>query len=134
MIEPTIDIEKINSILKHPDIWPRIADKNQDKDDFVPPLENIHYLYEEGVLFILHPVDGKLVIHANVLPESREKAEDAANTALHYGFIDLGYDEIVAQIPEKYGSVYGFALKFMKDVGFVDGEHQMALRIEEWVQ
>jgi hypothetical protein len=132
LITPTIDIEKINSVLKHPDIWPRIADKNQDKDSFSPPLEGISYLYEEGVLFILHPVDGKLQIHANVLPESRAKAELAAKEALRYGFEDLGAKEIIAKVPEKYGTVYGFAVKFMKDVGFANGKHLLSLRIEEW--
>jgi hypothetical protein len=132
MIAPTIDIDKINSVLKHPDIWPRISEKNQDKDSYMPPMEGIHYLYDEGVLFILHPVDDKLQIHANVLPESRDKADLAAKEALRYGFIDLGIKEIVAKIPEKYGTVYGFALKFMKDAGFVDGDHLLSLRIEEW--
>lgn len=132
MITPTVDIEKINSVLKHPYIWERVADKHQDKESWSPPIEGITYLYDEGVLFILHPDDGDLTIHANVLPEFRGDAESAAKEALRYGFIDLGYNKIKAKIPEKYGSVYGFALKFMKDVGFVDGEHLLELRLEEW--
>ena len=132
MISPTIDIDKINSVLKHPDIWPRVSDKSQSKDEFMPPMEGIHYLFEEGILFILHPFEGKLQIHANVTPEYRDKAEKAAKEALRYGFIDLKADEIVAKIPEKYCTVYGFALKFMKDVGFANGNHLLSLRMEEW--
>ena len=132
MISPTIDIEKINSVLKHPDIWPRVSEKNQDKEDYMPPMEGIHYLYEEGVLFILHLNDGNMQIHANVLPESRDKAMSAAKEALRYGFEELGAKEIFAKIPEKYGSVYGFGLKFMHDIGFADGNHILSLRIEEW--
>jgi hypothetical protein len=132
MIKPTIDIDKINSVLKHDDIWPRIADKRQKKGDFIPPTEGITYLFEEGVLFILHPNGDDLQIHANVVPEFRSKANQAAREALRYGFVELGYNKIVAKIPEKYGNVYGFALKFMKDVGFIDGEHLLELRAEEW--
>jgi len=128
----TTDIEQINSVLKHPYIWPRVSDKTQDKDEYSPPMTDVTYLYEEGILFILHPFEGKLQIHANVTPEYRDKAEKAAKEALRYGFINLKADEIVAIIPEKYCTVYGFALKFMKDVGFVNGEHLLSLRTEEW--
>lgn len=134
MIERTEDIDKINSILKHDYIWPRVSDCGQSKEDFVPPLDDAYYLYEEGVLFILHPEGDKWEIHCNVLPDYREKAELSAKEALRYGFIDLGAEEIVANIPEKYGSVYGFGLKFMKDVGFINGNHILSLRVEEWAQ
>jgi len=132
MIKPTTDIKKINSVLKHPFIWPRVSDKHQSKEEYTPPMDDVHYLYEDGVLFILHEVGGKLEIHANVIPESREKAEEAAREALRYGFDELGAIEIIAEIPEKYGEVYGFAVKFLKDVGFYDGNHHLALRVEEW--
>ena len=132
MLKRTTDINEINSVLKHPYIWPRISDKNQNKDEFTPPLDEVHYLLDEGVLFVLHPVDDGYKIHANVTPESREKAEEAAKEALRYGFIELQAKEISAEIPEKYGEVYGFAVKFMKDVGFADGNHLLLLRVEEW--
>ena len=128
----TYDVEQINSVLKHPDIWPCIAD-GEDIDSFTPPMGNHHYLYDEGILFILHPSGEDWTIHANVLPESRSKASEAAEFALDYGFNTLKAKKIVANIPEKYGNVYGFALKFLKDKGLVDGEHQMALEVEEWV-
>jgi len=70
----TFDIAEINSVLKHPDIWPLIAD-DEDKDSFQPPMGDNHYLFEEGVLFILHPLGDDLQIHANVLPEHRDKAQ-----------------------------------------------------------
>jgi len=132
MLARTTDIDKINSVLKHPYIWPRVSDKDQNKDEYKPPMEDVHYLYDEGVLFILHPIGDRCQIHANVIPESRDRAESAAKEALIYGFIDMQAKEIVAEVPEEYGEVYGFALKFMKDVGFVDGSHILALRVEEW--
>lgn len=132
LINLTTDINKINSILKHPDIWPLISDPSDDIEKFIPPMDDNHYLYESGVLFILHPEGDDLEIHANVLPESRGKAKAAAQEALNYGFNVLKTDRIIANIPEKYGNVYGFARKFMNDDGIVNGEHRLSLRVEEW--
>lgn len=120
----TFDTDQINSVLKHPDIWPLIAD-DEDADSFVPPMGDNHYLFEEGVLFILHPLNDDLQIHANVLPDHRDKAHRAAEEALVYGF-NLN-DKIVAKIPIEYKNVYGFTKKFMHDDGVIDGVHQMSL-------
>ena len=132
MIELTTNIDEINSILKHPDIWPLISEPDDDIDLFTPPMGDNHYLYESGVLFILHPEGDDLEIHANVLPESRGKAKAAAQEALNYGFNVLKTDRIVANIPEKYGNVYGFAKKFMNDDGVINGIHRLSLRVEAW--
>ena len=127
----TFDKEKINSVLKHPDIWPLIAD-DEDRDSFEPPMEDTHYLFDEGILFILHPLNDDLEIHANVLPEFRGNARKAAAEALAYGF-GLN-DKIVARIPIEYGNVYGFALKFMEYDGEVDGIHHFSLEKAQWRQ
>lgn len=132
MINITTDINKINSVLKHPDIWPMISDVSDDIDSWVPPMGDNHYLYEEGVLFILHPEGDNLEIHANVLLGSRGKAREAAAQALEYGFNVLKAGRIVANIPEKYGNVYGFAKKFMNDDGIINGNHRLSLRVDEW--
>ena len=132
MLKRTFDINKINSVLKHEYIWPRIADKGIDIDTFTPPMEGVHYLHDGGALIILHAVGGKYKIHVNVVPEHRGKAETLAKEALKYAFEELGAKEVIAEIPRNYGEVYGFALKFMKDVGFSDGNHLMSLRVEEW--
>lgn len=133
ILERTFDIDKINSVLKHPDIWPSVSDEGSDIETFEPPMGDNHYLFDEGVLFILHPYDEDWEIHANVLPDYRNKAKEAAEETLEYGFIELKADRIIARIPEKYGNVYGFALKFMKDEGYIDDKHYLTLRIEEWV-
>jgi hypothetical protein len=131
MLLRTFNVDDINSVLKHPDIWPMIADT--DPEDFEPPFEGNHYLFSEGVLFILHPNGDDLQIHANVLPDNRIDAKQAAQQALEYGFGELHANRIIAEIPVKYGNVYGFAKKFMKDLGVINGDHFMALRAEEWV-
>jgi hypothetical protein len=131
MIERTTDIDKINSVLKHPYIWPRVAG-DHPIEGYTPPMEGNHYLYDEGVLFILHDHGENLRIHANVLPEYRHKAEKAAKEALKYGFNVLKADKITAKIPKTFSSVYGFALKFMNDVGMVGNDHQLELGRKEW--
>jgi hypothetical protein len=131
-LKKTTNNDEISSVLKHPDIWPRIADKDQSIDEWQPPHDDVSYLYSEGVVFILHPEGDAVEIHANVLPDYRHKAEAAANMALEYGFNTLQANEIIAKIPKEYGSVYGFALKFMNDAGFAGKEHLLSLRREEW--
>lgn len=127
----TFDIDKINSILKHPDIWPLISD-NEDINDFSPPLEGFHYLYAQEGLFILHEVGDDTQIHANVLLKGRDKAKEMAQEALKYGFEEMKANRIVAKIPTKFGNVYGFAKKFMQDQGIINEEHFLTLRAEQW--
>lgn len=125
----TYDKSLINSVLKHPDIWPLIAD-NEDIDSFDPPMGENHYLFEEGALFILHPLENGLQIHANILPNFRFKAMKLAKDALIYGFALT--NTILARIPVQNGNVYGFALKFMNDEGVTDGVHHLRLEKLEW--
>jgi hypothetical protein len=132
MLERTFDKDKINSVLKHEDIWPRIADKNQDINDFDPPMGDNHYLFSDGILFILHPQGDNWQIHANVIKDKRGSAYQAAKESLRYGFEEIGASRIVCKIPVKYGSVYGFALKAgMVDLGIVDDFHILALEKEQ---
>lgn len=132
MLTRTFDKESINSVLKHPYIWPRVSDDKQDIDAFDPPMGDNHYLFEEGVLFILHPEGDDVKIHANVLPEKRELAEEAAQCALKYAFEEMNASNVVALIPQKFGTVYGFALKFMKDKGMIGDDHFLSLGVKEW--
>jgi hypothetical protein len=133
MLTRTDDIKKINSVLKHDFIWPRISDSGTDKSVYMPPMSNnVHYLHSDGILFILHPAGDMWQIHANVTPESREHADAAAKEALRYGFEGLGIKVIFAAIPTKYPEVYHFAKKYLADVGIVDGEHLLKLEATKW--
>ena len=78
----TQSIEDIHSVLKHPDMWPLIADDEDIETFEVPIHKDIHYLFEEGVIFILHPSEGDLEIHANILNDHRDKAPALAYEAL----------------------------------------------------
>lgn len=128
----TKDAEVINSVLTHPAIWPCIADGSPE--GFEPPLtDDYHYLYEEGVLFILHPLNDDWEIHANVLPEYRSGAFDAGQAALKYAFDVIKANKVIARIPTEYPNVYQFSLKSgLQDAGIVDGEHYLTLEREQW--
>jgi hypothetical protein len=130
-MQRTFDVGLINSVIKHPYIWSKIAD-GEDIEEFAPPMAGIHYLYEEGVLFILNKIGEEWHIHANVIPEHKKKASRCASDALRYAFDDLNAERIFAEIPVKYENVYRFALKFMKDAGMRDGEHLMILERKLW--
>lgn len=121
-------IDEIDSVLKHPDIWPLISDTVELQD--TPINDDIHYLFEEGVVFILHPLKDALQIHANILPNHREKAHRTALEALEYGF-EIN-DRIVAEIPVRFGNVYGFTRKYMNDDGVINGVHHLSLEKKEW--
>lgn len=129
----TFDVSEIESVLKHDDIWPNIACESQDKNTFVAPItDDIHYLFSPGILFILHPVNDKLQIHANVVKSSREYAKDAATNAIQYGFNVLGAKTIFCSIPDKYENVLKFAKNFLKYDCYSDGKHYLSAESKEW--
>lgn len=133
MIERTFDKEKVNSVLKHEDIWQRIADKSIDKESYQPPSGENHYLFEDGILYILHPYRDFWQIHANVIKSKRHKAFDAGQQALDYVFNTLNAKKVIAIIPKKYIDVYKFTMKSgFTDCGTIDGEHYLELRAEKW--
>jgi hypothetical protein len=133
-IRRTTDEDLINSILKADGIWEAIGGKGSI-DDFDAPVDGeIHYLLvEEGEetagLFILHPDEYGMKIHANMLPQFRGKiALQAAADALAYGFcLD---DTVYAEIPEEYPNVIEFAGRFLEPAWVKDGVHTLMLRAE----
>ena len=132
MIKPTTNINHIHSVLKHDDIWPNIAD-NEDRGSFTAPIDdNHHYLYDDGILFILHRSSSKWQIHANVVKSKRDSAKEAADEALSYGFNVLDADVIFCEIPEKYENVLRFARKFLNYDYFDNGSHYLSIGRDQW--
>ena len=132
MLERISNESKIREILTDDSIFAAIGGK--DKDFPIPIDNDHHYLYMPGGLFILHPVGEDWMIHANVLPDYRDKAHDAGQEAIAYAFKELGAQRLVASIPQAYSNVYNFALKSgMIDSGFKGGDHFLTLRHEQWV-
>jgi hypothetical protein len=135
ILQRTRDTREILEVLQHPSIWDAIGGNEVD-GDWVPDMsDDWHYLHADGAIFILHPEGDDWMIHANVIPEARERAFEMGQEALRYAFEYLGADKVVAEIPEKYDNVYKFSLKSgMEEVDFIDGEHKLALRYDQWVQ
>lgn len=107
----TYDVEYIKSVLTHPSIWPFISVGCDIKpEDYEPPMdeENI-YLKVEGGLFILHPHEEGLMIHANMI-ERGDIAIQGVNAAMQWA-LDYGAKKLYAEIPAEFPNVRAFAEK-----------------------
>lgn len=124
-IEPTYDERIVKSVLFNPKIWECIKEENAQKESFVIDFTKNVFLRvrvngQTAGMYIVHAFNGTtLQIHANILPEFRDKyATYSARAVLSY--IDENFDEkyrkIIALIPRRYANVY----LFTKKQGFVD--------------
>jgi hypothetical protein len=134
LLQRTHSLPEVMEVLQHPAIWDDIG--GNEVEDWIPDMsDDWHYLHADGAIFILHPEGDDWMIHANVIPEAREHAFELGQEALRYAFEYLGADRVVAEIPERYDNVYKFSLKSgMSEEDFIDGEHKLELRYEQWAQ
>lgn len=105
--------------------------------DFEPPIdEDHHYLVvvsgnQTAGLWILHPGEHGLKIHANMLKGHRgDVATEAAVKVLDYGFKIA--DTIYAEVPAACPNVVAFTERFLSSVSVKDGVHLLMLRAEDW--
>ena len=117
IIRRTFDLSEIDAVIKHPDIWPRIADKDQSQDSFRSPLaENIFYVI--GVvdnqiigLMIYRLNENILETHVQVIPEFRAKyASEFASDALLWAEENISFEKFTATINDEFKTVIDFAL------------------------
>ncbi len=110
MIRRTYDMDAVNHILTHPDIWKDIAPEDQLPFD-VPYLPSVLYFLVndgDGVITFHRFRDG-LMIHPNILPSKRGKlAYDAVEESIQMVF-ENGWSSIYAQIDPKLKHVTLFA-------------------------
>lgn len=104
------DIDVINSILQHPDIWENIAG---DVEPFDTPFMHEHAYFIIGDnqgLVIYHKFLDGVKIHTNILPEKRHGASyEAINETMQHIF-DLGITRIYAEIDDKFPNVIKAAI------------------------
>jgi hypothetical protein len=130
------DEKAIESVLKTDGVWENISG-GKEKDEWslvISEHPDEHFLYKEGVVFILHPYgsDGDWQLHANVTPAKRDRAMEYTSEALSYGFNQLNACRIVALIAPKYQNVYHFALKMgFTDYGLKDGKCFLTLERQD---
>jgi len=124
-IEPTYDEKIVKRVLFNDEIWQCIKEDNAQKASFVIDFKKNVFLRvvaekQTVGLYIVHAFNGTtLQIHANILPEFRDKyATYSAKAVLKY--IDQNFDKkyrkLIALIPRRYANVYRFTCK----QGFVD--------------
>lgn len=110
MIRQTFDMDAVNHILTHPDIWKDIARKNQLPFDtpYLPYV--LYFLVNDGDgVITFHRFRDGLQIHPNILPSKRGKlAYDAVEEAIQIVFKD-GCPCIYAVIDRKLRHVAMFA-------------------------
>lgn len=115
MISQTCNMDMVNSILSHPDIWPEIAPEGVEPFDVAYMPDVLYFLMNEadGVV-IFHPFRDAVKIHPNILPKRRGKfAYQAVDEAINEMFA-RGFDTIYAEIDPKLKHVVSFA----KRLGF----------------
>ena len=111
MIYQTFDMEAVNAVLTHPDIWEEIGGGELTELPYVPCC--LYFLMDGGVI-IFHPYGDGMKIHANVIPEKRGKhAYDAVEQSIQEMF-RRGHRNIYAEIDVNLRHVYRFA----KHLGF----------------
>ena len=109
MIRQTFDMDAINSILHHPDIWKDIAPDGCEP--FATPYcpDVLYYLVNDGDgVITFHNFREGLKIHPNILPSKRGKlAYIAVEEAIQLMF-DQGCASIYAEIDPKLRHVVMF--------------------------
>ncbi len=115
MITQTYNMDIVNSILSHPDIWPEIAPDGVEPFEVSYMPEVLYFVMNDGDGIILfHPFMDGTKIHPNILPEKRGKAAYKAIDEAIETMFKRGIDTIYAEIHPKLKHVISFA----KSLGF----------------
>ena len=110
MIRQTYDMEQVNMVLSHPDIWMDIAPVNSVPFD-APYLPNVVYFMvndSDGVI-MFHPFRDGVKIHPNILPSKRGRIAYIAVEEACQSMFDAGHMSIYAEIDRKLRHVTLFA-------------------------
>ena len=110
MIRQTFDIDAINQVLTHPDIWKDIAPQDLMPFD-TPYLPNVlYFLVNDGDgVIIFHPFREGLKIHPSILPSKRGRLGYIAVEESIQRVFDEGYACIYAEIEPQLRHVTLFA-------------------------
>ena len=106
MITRTFNMDMVNSILTHPDIWKDIAPIGVDPFDSPYKADVLYYLVNDGDgIITFHRFREGLKIHPNILPSKRGKhAYQAIEEAIKLMF-DFGWHSIYAEIDPRLRNV-----------------------------
>ena len=110
MIRQTYDMEQVNMVLAHPDIWKDIAPANAVPFD-TPYLPNVTYFMvndDDGVI-MFHPFRDGMKIHPNIVPAKRGRIAYIAVEEACQSMFDADVLSIYAEIDRKLRHVTLFA-------------------------
>jgi hypothetical protein len=114
MITETYDMEIVNSILTHPDIWSDISPTGVEPFDIPYHAECLYFLFNDmsGVI-IFHPFLDGMKIHPNIIAKERGKlAYEAVEASIQVVLKD--YQSVYAEIDVELKHV----IRFAKTLGF----------------
>lgn len=128
MIRVTYDLDIVNSILQHPDIWKDIAPEGAAPYDIWCRPNMLYFLVNDGDgVIIFHKFRDGLKIHPNILPSKRGKAAyDAVEESIRLVF-ESGCACVYGEIDPNLKHVTLFA----KRLGFKlleSGDEQLFIR------
>lgn len=110
VITLTYNMEIVNSILQHPDIWKDIAPKGVEPFDIWDLPNQVYFLINDGDgVVVVHPFRDGCKIHPTILPDKRGKLAYKAVEEICQNLFDYGYASIYAEIDPKLRHVVMFA-------------------------
>ena len=112
VITLTYNMEIVNSILQHPDIWKDIAPDGVEPFDIWDLPNQVYFLINDGDgVVIVHPFKDSCKIHPTILPDKRGKLAYEAVEEVCQNLFDYGYASIYAEIDPNLRHVVMFARK-----------------------
>ncbi len=110
MIRQTYDMEAVNLVLTHPDIWKDIAPEHiKPFDTRYLPYVTYFMVNDDAGVIMFHPFREGVKIHPNILPSKRGRIAYIAVEESIQNMFDAGYMSIYAEIDRKLRHVTLFA-------------------------
>ena len=116
ILERTYNLDQINKVILHPEIFKVVAEYNQTPEDFKTDVNSDAWVLVKvkdeiiGV-YVLHPHNSTTSeIHAHILPEFRKDYALESGSKILEWFLDTEYQKLIAQVPDIYPNVKNFCI------------------------
>jgi len=110
MIRRTYDMDIVNSILQHPDIWRQISPKDIESFDMLYLPSVLYFIVNDGDgVITAHPFRDGCKVHPNFPMNRRGKVAYDAVEEVCQELFKIGYISIYAEIDRKLRHVTMFA-------------------------
>lgn len=129
MVNMTVDMLRIATILNHPEVF-GFAGDDLSTEPFVPATEHLYVMNDEqtGVV-VFKRVNGICAdAHIAILPELRGKGRYFAKEVVEWLFANTTYTKILAMVPQFRTEV----LKLCEYCGFIREGHIKKAFLKDW--